>query len=148
MRILISACLVGRSCTYEGTDNCRDDLTAALAGHEFVPVCPEVAGGLGVPRPRCEIAGGRVVDAAGVDHTDAYRFGARAAVMTAASERVDIAVLADRSPSCGVAGVYDGTFTKTIDPTGRGVTAAALMDAGVECVGAGDAIAMAKFRWS
>jgi uncharacterized protein YbbK (DUF523 family) len=139
--VLVSACLLGVACTYRGDDERHGELLAALAGRTVVPVCPEAAGGLGVPRPRCEIDGGdgaavldgraRVTDDAGGDHTDAYLRGASAALDAARRAGATHAVLKDRSPSCGSAGVYDGTRTKTLHPGGEGVTAVLLRRHGI-----------------
>ena len=146
--VLVSACLLGERCTYDGRDNADDTLVRALDGRAVVAVCPERDGGLPTPRPRCEVEGGdgaavlagdaRVVDDAGVDRSDAYVRGAHAAVTAARAAGATVAVLAPRSPSCGCAGVYDGTHTKTLRPDGRGVAAAALEAAGVRCVAADD----------
>jgi uncharacterized protein YbbK (DUF523 family) len=99
--------------------------------HRLVPICPEACGGLATPRPAAERRGDRVVTAAGDDVTDAYARGAAAAVELAHAVGAREAVLKARSPSCGSARVYDGTFTRTLRD-GEGVTAAALRAAGVE----------------
>jgi uncharacterized protein YbbK (DUF523 family) len=147
--VLVSACLLGVPCTYRGTDERDDALLVALGDREVVSVCPEAAGGLGVPRPRCEIVGGeggavldgraRVLDEAGGDHTDSYVRGAHRALDAARRAGARLAVLKDRSPSCGCAGVYDGTHTKTLRPEGDGVTAALLRRHGIEVVAEHDA---------
>lgn len=142
--ILISACLLGVDCTYRGGNETRFGLAAKLDGRAVVPVCPEVAGGLGVPRPRAEIEAGdgegvldgtrRVGTLDGLDVTDRYRLGARRAVELALETGAEFAVLKSRSPSCGPRGVYDGTHSRTMAPGGAGVTAAALRRAGLEVV--------------
>ncbi|HVM40974.1 MAG TPA: DUF523 domain-containing protein [Acidimicrobiia bacterium] len=129
--ILVSACLLGVRCNHEG-EAAKRTLQEALAEHwRVVPICPEVVGGLPTPRPAAELQGKRVVNVAGDDVTAAYRRGAEAAVALARSSGAARAVLKARSPSCGSAGIYDGTFTKTL-VDGEGVTAAALRAAGVE----------------
>lgn len=96
-----------------------------------MPVCPEVSGGLGVPRPAAELQpDGSVPTRSGADVTAAYRRGAEAAVAAARAAGATAAVLKARSPSCGCAEVYDGSFTRTLVP-GEGVTARALRKAGV-----------------
>ncbi len=141
--VLVSACLLGRACTYKATDN-RDAAVRALVGDRpVVPVCPEEAGGLPTPRPPAEIQGGtgedvldgtaRVVAVTGEDVTDAYLEGARVAVERARAAGVRRAILKARSPSCGVHRIYDGSFTTTA-VAGEGVTAAALRRAGVAVV--------------
>ena len=104
----------------------------ALAGrYRLVAICPESAGGLATPRPAAELQlDGTVKTAAGVDVTNAYVRGAEAAVSLARAVGATEAVLKARSPSCGCVDVYDGSFTRSRRP-GQGVTAAALLDAGV-----------------
>ena len=132
MNILVSACLLGTPCRYDGTgklDPALDQLRAQ--GHTLVPVCPEVLGGLSTPRPPAELQpDGRVVNKEGVDVTAAYRAGAEAALAIARENGCTLAVLKARSPSCGCGEVYDGTFTGTLTP-GWGVAARLLMEAGI-----------------
>jgi uncharacterized protein YbbK (DUF523 family) len=141
--LLVSACLLGTCCNHEGGHSRSEALVRLGRNHALVPVCPELAGGLPVPRPAAEIVGGdgndvlegraRVVTHDGDDVTDAYVRGARHAVDLAVANGVTRAVLKARSPSCGPTRVYDGTFTRT-QRDGAGVTAAALRAAGVEVV--------------
>ena len=103
MKVLISTCLLGVACKYSGGDNARPALVAALqaAGHELVPVCPEVYGGLPTPRTPAERIGSRVVTAAGADVTAQYRKGAEIALQLARLTGCRVAVLKANSPSCG-----------------------------------------------
>lgn len=149
--VLVSACLVGRACTYRATDNAddaTDEVRHVVDTGRSVPVCPEVEGGLPTPRPPAEIQEGdghdvldgraRVVTADGTDVTDAYLRGAAAAVRRARETDARRAVLKARSPSCGRGAVYDGSFAGAL-VAGDGVTAAALQRAGVEVVTEDDA---------
>ncbi|MBI2168841.1 MAG: DUF523 domain-containing protein [Actinobacteria bacterium] len=130
--ILVSACLLGVACNHEGRAASRSVREELESRYRIVPVCPEVLGGLTTPRPAAEIQpDGRVVNVEGTDVTAAYRRGAEAAVRVAGAAGAPRAVLKARSPSCGSAQVYDGTFTGTLEE-GEGVTAAALRAAGVE----------------
>ncbi len=133
--VLVSACLAGRACRFDGSSS-TDALVASLvAAGRAVLVCPEVDGGLGTPRPPAEIVGGdgkavlegraRVVTEAGLDVTEAYLAGARRALDAARRSGATAAILKSRSPSCGKGGVYDGSFSKTLR-AGDGVTAALL----------------------
>jgi uncharacterized protein YbbK (DUF523 family) len=131
--ILVSACLLGTPCNHEGRHSQRAAVEALRATHQVFPVCPEVCGGLSTPRPAAERQGARVVNVDGEDVTDAYERGARAAVELARAVGARRAVLKARSPSCGSAQVYDGTFSRTL-VDGEGVTAAALRAAGIEVV--------------
>ena len=122
--LLISACLLGSRCKYSGGSNALDAevLDALRAQYHLVPVCPEVAGGLPVPREPSERAGERVITCSGRDVTGPYRSGAQCAVQLAARFGCKKALLKAKSPSCGNQEVYDGSFTHTLTP-GRGVAA-------------------------
>lgn len=128
MKILMSACLLGEKCTYKGTANPIPDLSDR---NIYVPCCPEVLGGLSIPRKPAEIIGGRVVTEDGTDVTEAYLEGARQSVEMAKREGVAFAVMKSKSPSCGKGKIYDGTFTHTLIP-GDGITVRALREAGIE----------------
>jgi uncharacterized protein YbbK (DUF523 family) len=139
--VLVSACLAGRACRFDGSDN-RDDRLSRLIGEgRAVLVCPEEDGGLGTPRPPAEISGGnghdvlegraRVVTKAGADVTEEYVRGAEIALAKAKESGATQAILKARSPSCGKGCVYDGSFTRT-PSKGDGVTTALLQENGIE----------------
>jgi uncharacterized protein YbbK (DUF523 family) len=135
-KVLISACLLGERVRYHGGDSRLEDPTLQRWTEEgrIVPLCPEVTGGLSTPRPAAEIVttpeGRRVLTAAGVDVTAAFEAGADEAVRLCAEQQIRVAVLKERSPSCGSHAIYDGGFQgRTIE--GRGVTADALVAHGV-----------------
>ena len=127
MKILVSRCLLGEACRYDGRSKpCAALEKLRLAGHELIDVCPECDGGLDTPRPPAELQpSGRVVNQEGRDVTAEYRRGAEIALDTARKKGCQAAVLKARSPSCGVDSRYDGSFTGTLIP-GQGVTAALL----------------------
>ncbi len=138
--VLVSACLAGRACRFDGGTN--PDRSVRLFEEEgrAVLVCPEEDGGLGTPRPPAEIQGGdggdvlagraRVVTRAGRDVTEEYLRGARIALERARSAGAEVAILKARSPSCGCGEIYDGSFTR--EPRGGdGVTAALLKQEGI-----------------
>lgn len=139
--VLVSACLAGRACRFDGTGARQNAATQLIAEGRAVLVCPEVDGGLGTPRPPAEIVGGdgadvlagraRVVTDDGRDVTEQYLRGARLALEAAQKAGAKVAVLKARSPSCGKAAIYDGTFTRTLH-VGDGVTVALLRAAGME----------------
>jgi len=153
--LVISACLLGVACNHEGRGSPRAVVEELARQYRLVPVCPEVLGGLPTPRAAAEIVGGDgadvlagaadvlVVNIEGEDVTAAYRRGADAAVTLALATGARRAVLKARSPSCGSAAVYDGTFSRRLVP-GTGVTAAALRDAGLEVGSEEDAAAAAS----
>lgn len=134
MRLLISACLLGCRCRYDGASKAQPLAESLAKRHELVPVCPEQLGGLATPRPPAERRGDRVVTEAGADVTVQYRRGAEEALALFRMLGCDAAVLKERSPSCGHGQVYDGTFTGTLT-AGDGVTAELLEQYGVPVYG-------------
>jgi len=131
MKILVSACLVGENCKYNGKNNYNEKLCEFLKIHQVVTVCPEVLGGLPTPRIPSEIVNGEVINKEGITVDKEFRLGAEKAFQIAMDEKVDLAILQSRSPSCGVKEIYDGTFSKTKIP-GSGVFARMLIEAGVK----------------
>lgn len=133
-RVLVSACLLGQPVRYDGRAKTLEDSRLATwqAEGRVVPLCPELAAGLPVPRLPAEIedGSGRVFDSAGADVTKSYQDAADRAVETAKAEGCAFALLTDKSPSCGVAQVYAGAFDGTLR-AGRGLVAEALSQAGV-----------------
>ena len=132
MKILVSHCLLGEPCRYDGASRLdRQVMELHKAGHTLIPVCPEVLGGLDTPRAPAELQpDGRVVNEEGEDVTAAYQAGAQAVLRIAKEQGCTLAVLKARSPSCGCGEVYDGTFTRTLKG-GWGVAARVLLEAGV-----------------
>ena len=134
MNILVSACLLGCACRYDGGSKPCAAVRALAARHTLIPVCPEIYGGLPTPRTPCEIVGGRVLARDGADRTDAYRRGASEALRLAGALGCRAALLKARSPACGSGEVYDGSFSGTLT-AGDGVAAAALSAAGIAVFG-------------
>ena len=134
MKILISACLLGVRCRYDGASKPHPLAEELAKRHELIPVCPEQMGGLPTPRPPAERQGARVVSVEGVDVTEQYRRGAEEALRLCRLFGCEAAVLKERSPSCGRGAVYDGTFTGTL-ADGDGVTAQLLQEAGISVYG-------------
>ena len=133
MNILVSRCLLGVPCRYDGKSK-ENKAVASLeaAGHQLITVCPESDGGLKTPRPPAEIQrDGRVVNRLGTDVTEEYVRGAELAVKTALEYGCTAAVLKARSPSCGNSEVYDGSFSGKLIP-GQGVAAQKLREAGIK----------------
>ncbi len=138
--VVVSACLLGRPCRFDGKDKFTPGLAFLLEGRHVIAVCPEELGGLGTPRPACGISGGngadvldgkaRVIDVDGTDRTDAFIRGARAALELALAGGAREAVLKERSPSCGVTSVYRGDVTGP----GQGVFTALLARNGIPAV--------------
>lgn len=133
MNILVSACLLGVNCRYDGAGKAHPDVLALLKDHTLIPVCPEQLGGLPTPRPPAERVEEQVVTNRGGDVTAAFQTGARETLRLAELTGCTCAVLKARSPSCGSDGVYDGAFTGRVVP-GDGVTAALLREHGIRVV--------------
>ena len=135
MNILVSRCLLGEPCRYDGKSKHYPGLAELeQAGHTLIPVCPEVLGGLPTPRPPAEVqADGRVINREGTDVTAEYTAGACLALELARKHNCTAAVLKANSPSCGSRAIYDGTFSKTLIP-GRGIAARMLAEAGIAVV--------------
>ncbi len=134
MRVLVSACLLGVACRYDGQSKAYPLVEELCRRHQVVPVCPEIMGGLPTPRVPAERQGDRVVTKTGGDVTDNYRRGAEEVLRLAQTLGCGAAVLKERSPSCGSGQIYDGTFSGTLR-AGSGVTAALLQSHGVRVLG-------------
>ena len=113
-KILVSACLLGTPCRYDGKSKPINSVINLKNKYELIPVCAEVLGGLPTPRIGAEIVGDRVLRADGVDVTENYQQGAKRVLEIARKNNCKIAILKSKSPSCGKNGVYDGTFTRTL----------------------------------
>jgi len=130
-RILISACLVGDNVKYDGGNNKNPLIEKLLEKYELVPFCPEVEGGLPTPRHPSEQRGEQVVNDIDEDVTDEFNRGADLALNICLYLKITKAILKERSPSCGVHSIYDGTFSHKVIP-GSGVTATLLKRKGIE----------------
>lgn len=111
MKILVSACLLGKNCKYNGGNNLNQGVLEFIEGHEVIGVCPEQLGGLSTPRLPAEIVAGLVTNKEGVSVDNEFRKGAQEALAVALENKVDLAILQSRSPSCGVKEIYDGSFS-------------------------------------
>ena len=134
MRVLVSACLLGVACRYDGQSKAYPLVDELCRRYEVVPVCPEIMGGLPTPRTPAERRNDRVVTKNGGDVTEQYRRGAEEVLRLAQKLGCRIAVLKERSPSCGSGQVYDGSFTAALTE-GFGVAAELLQRAGIRVIG-------------
>ena len=126
---MVSACLMGENCKYNGGNNLDEKVMSLAAGNEIIKICPEVMGGLPIPRNPSEVQCDKVISSAGISVDREFRLGALRCLKLAEQERPDLIILKSRSPSCGVKQRYDGSFTgKLIDAPG--VTAELLMKNG------------------
>ncbi len=135
MKIAVSACLIGENCKYSGGNNYSAGVVKYLEGHDVVPVCPEVLGGLPIPRKPAEIVGGVVRTGDGTPVDAEFRRGAELALKTVLEEGAELVILQPRSPSCGAGRIYDGTFSGTLIP-GDGVFAKMLKEKGIPVISA------------
>lgn len=135
--LLISACLLGLCCRYDGGSKPQPGVEALAERYRLIPVCPEQLGGLPTPREPSERRADAVVSRSGTDVTAQFRRGAEQALHLARLYGCKAAVLKERSPSCGSGEIYDGTFTGTRVP-GDGVTAELLKQNGIAVYGESD----------
>ena len=133
-RMLISACLLGVNCRYDGGGKAIPAIKELKELAELIPVCPEILGGLSTPRTPSERRDGRVVAKDGGDVTDAFQRGAGEALKLAELFGAKLALLKERSPSCGSGQIYDGSFSGGLTP-GDGVTAELLKGNGIAVYG-------------
>ena len=139
MKIIVSACLAGENCKYNGGNNQNEKILRMMEENEVITVCPEQMGGLPTPRVPSEIKDGIVTARDGRIVDKEFHAGAAKCLEIAAREQPDLIVLQPRSPSCGVKQRYDGTFTGTLINR-AGVTAHLLMENGFRCVDVEDLI--------
>jgi len=133
MVIMISACLVGLNCRYDGKSSKNQCLLDSLKGFLIIPFCPEQLGGLSTPRPRAEIRNDRVINEYGEDVTDYFFKGAEESLKIARRTSPDIIILKSKSPSCGKGEIYDGSFQgKLVE--GSGITCKLLIENGFKVI--------------
>lgn len=137
MKILVSACLLGENCKYNGGNNRNEAVAEFVRGREVIPVCPEMRAGLGCPRTPMELVDGVLTDRNGKKLDEAMEKAVREILEELAGEEIQCAVLQSRSPTCGVNQIYDGTFSGR-KISGSGVFAQALKNAGYRVIDAED----------
>lgn len=126
-KIVVSACLLGENCKYNGGNNLCSELVKLRDKYNLIPICPETFGGLKSPREPAEICGNRILLKNGEDVTSEFCKGAKISLEIAKEHNCKYAILKERSPSCGVNFIYDGTFSNNIIK-GMGITAKLLSD--------------------
>jgi uncharacterized protein YbbK (DUF523 family) len=110
MKVLVSACILGENCKYNGKNNYHSKVAEFLRDKEVIPICPEMLAGLGAPRNCAEIVDGIILDDQGRDVDALYRRGVALALDKIRDEQIDLVILQSRSPTCGVRQIYDGSF--------------------------------------
>lgn len=130
---IVSACLCGEKVRYDGKIKQVDNIKQLVDENKAIMVCPEVLGGLPVPRPQCEIKDGKVINIKGEDKTDNFVKGAKETLAIAKKYNIKKAILKEKSPSCGSNYIYDGTFNKNLIP-GQGITTKLLRENNIEVI--------------
>ena len=131
--VMVSACLLGLNCKYNGGNNYNEDLEKILEDKNVIPICPEIYGGLPTPRIPSEIKDNKVINKEGTEVTSFFKKGAEETLKLAKKFNVTKAYLKQKSPSCGKGLIYDGSFTgNKID--GNGITTELLIENGIEVI--------------
>ena len=138
-KVLVSACLVGENCKYNGKNNKNEKIIQFLKDKEVFLVCPEVMGGLSTPRLKSEILNNKVVNELGEDVTSFFVNGANKALKIAKDNNIKLAILKEKSPSCGSEKIYDGNFNGTLIH-GSGVFASMLLELDIKVLSEEDFI--------
>ena len=138
-KIMVSACLLGENCKYNGGNNFAPAVAEFLKGREVLAICPEMMAGMGCPRTPIEIVDGVLMDRDGNNVDEAMRKAVAQAMEWIRKENIQCAILQSRSPTCGVNQVYDGTFSGKLI-SGFGIFAKALKDAAYQVLDAEDFI--------
>lgn len=130
MNILVSACLIGQNCKYNGDNNYNQNVIDFIEGHHVISICPELLGGLGCPRDSVEQVDGLFMTKNGKDVTNEFLKGVAASMEQVQEKEIELAILQSRSPTCGVNQIYDGTFQGKLIK-GEGLFAKTLREAGI-----------------
>lgn len=128
---IVSACLCGEKVRYDKKANSNEKIKQLVREGKALPVCPEIEGGLPVPRQPCEIRNNTVINNIGRDKTVNFIKGAEKTLELCKTHKIKKAILKEKSPSCGSKHIYDGTFTKTLI-SGQGITAKLLSENGIQ----------------
>ena len=130
---MVSSCLLGENCKYNGSNNYNKNVIEFVKGHDVIAVCPEVLGGLSIPRNPAEIVDGVVMTKENESVDYEFRKGAEIALKQALDGQIDLAILQSRSPSCGIKQIYDGSLSRKLIE-GKGVFAEMLSKAGIKLI--------------
>lgn len=137
MKILVSSCVMGKNCKYNGGNNYNSRVMEFLKDKEVIEICPELLADLPIPRPSAELVDGVVMSIDGENVDKEYRHAVELAMREIGNVDIDLVILQSRSPTCGVNQVYDGSFTGRLIK-GQGLFAQALIKAGYKVVDAED----------
>ncbi|MGN1133510.1 MAG: DUF523 domain-containing protein [Oscillospiraceae bacterium] len=136
-KVLVSACLLGENCKYDGGNNYNSAVAAFVQGKEVLAICPEMMAGMGCPRAPIEIVDGVQIDRDGKNVDAPLRNTVAHIIDQIHQEEIECAILQSRSPTCGVNQIYDGSFTGKLI-SGSGIFAKCLKDAGYQVIDAED----------
>ena len=128
MKVLVSSCILGRNCKYNGGNNLNSKVIKFLEDKEVIEICPELLANMTIPRPCAEIVKGVVTDIDGNNVDASYQKACQLALEKIKDEKIDLVILQSRSPTCGVNQIYDGSFTNKLI-AGQGLFAKALIQA-------------------
>ena len=137
MKVLVSSCVLGKNCKYNGKNNYNPKVIEFLQGQEIIDICPELLAQMPIPRPSAEIVNGIVMDIDGNNVDMAYRNATQLALEKIVGMEIDLVILQSRSPTCGVNCIYDGSFTGRLIK-GQGLFAIELINAGYTVIDAED----------
>lgn len=132
-KYIVSACLCGENCRYDGKSTLSKKVKKLVGEGKAIMVCPEVEGGLSIPRHPCEIRGDKVVNNQNEDKTKEFILGAEKVLELAKKHNIKKAILKEKSPSCGSSFIYDGTFSRKLI-NGQGITTKLLRENGIEVI--------------
>lgn len=133
MNILVSACVTGQNCKYNGGNNLNRSVVEFIQGHNVIEICPELLTGMKCPRACAEIVNGIVMSENGENVDAEYRKGVELAMEKIKGQKIDLAILQSRSPTCGVNAIYDGSFSGNLIE-GHGLFAEAIIEKGIKVV--------------
>lgn len=137
MKVLVSACITGHNCKYNGGNNLNPKVIDFLKDKEIIEICPEMLAGMSIPRSSAEIVDGYVMECSGKNVHSEYEKAVRLALERIKNVDIDLAILQSRSPTCGVNKIYDGSFDgKLIN--GKGMFANALIEMGYQVMDSED----------
>lgn len=137
MKVLVSSCVLGKNCKYNGGNNYNPRVMEFVKDKEVVEICPELLAGLPIPRPSAELVDGIVMGIDGKNVDKEYRYAVDMAMKKIEYLDIDLVILQSRSPTCGVNHIYDGSFTGKLIK-GQGLFTQALIKAGYKVVDAED----------
>jgi uncharacterized protein YbbK (DUF523 family) len=133
MNILVSVCVLGKNCKYNGGNNLNKNVVEFVQNHNVIEICPELLAGMKCPRACVELVNGIVMPENGENLDDKYRKGVETAMEKIKGKKIDLAILQSRSPTCGVNNIYDGSFSGTLIK-GRGLFTKALLEKDIKVV--------------